>query len=171
MVETPIPLIPDLRGIFFMTSSVVFLSSYLIFISSLFVIDSLFSWNWHSNTWSLLCGLYDLIKIKFILGQSLHLLCLSEIGNPKLTLLVCDLTLVGIHELLYWWAWSCDLVYTFVGEWFDVSIDSIIMTLSLIHCSTLVPFLPHDKQTQMQYQSNCSQIFQSAMLVPYCLCC
>jgi hypothetical protein len=38
---------------------------------------------------------------------------------------------------------------------FDISIDSVITTHSLIHCSTQVPFLPHDKQIQKQYQSNC----------------
>ena len=36
----------------------------LIYISSLFVIASLNSWNQYSHTWSLLCGLYDLIEIK-----------------------------------------------------------------------------------------------------------
>jgi hypothetical protein len=36
---------------------------------------------------------------------------------------------------------------------FDVSIDSLIATHSLIHCSTLVPFSHHDKQIQKQYQS------------------
>ena len=38
---------------------------------------------------------------------------------------------------------------------FDVSIDSIKTTHSLIHCSTLVPFSRHEKQIQKQYQSNC----------------
>ena len=49
----------------------------------------------------------------FILGQLLHLLCLSAIGNPEQALLVCDLILVGIHEL-YWWVWSWDLVLMLV---------------------------------------------------------
>ena len=46
-----------------------FQEEYLIFIRSLFVIAPLNSWNPYSNTWCQLCGLYELIKIKFVLGQ------------------------------------------------------------------------------------------------------
>jgi hypothetical protein len=74
-------LIPELCGFFFYKLQrcipELFQEEYLIFISSLFVIASLNSWNQYSHTWSLLCGLYDLIEIKFIQGQTLCLLCLN----------------------------------------------------------------------------------------------
>ncbi len=147
-----------------------FQEEYLIFISSLFVIATLKSWNPYSNTWGQLCGLYDLIKIKFVQGQLPHLFCLSEIGNPEQTLLVFDLN-------IDWYSWAIFLLSMFLGSrlyfcWWMVSmsIDSVITTHSLIHCSTLVPFSRYDKQIQKQYQSNCWQIFWSAMVVPCCSC-
>ncbi len=87
------------------------------------MIASLKSWHQYSHTWSLLCGLYDLIKIKFIPGQSLHLLCLSEIRNPKVPFLVSDLN-IG------WYLWAILMVSMILGScyfcWWMVSMSLLI---------------------------------------------
>ena len=119
-VKTPIPELLNfdswtMWNLFYNLQSCIpelFQEEYLIYISSLFVIATLNSWNPYSNTWCLLCGLYDLIKIKFVLGQSLHLFSLSEIGNPEQTLLVCDLN-------IDWCSWAIVLVRMSLGShWF-----------------------------------------------------
>ncbi len=121
------------------------------------------SWNRYSHTLSLLCGLHDLIKIEIIPGQLLHLLCLSEIGNPELALLVCDLN-IG------WYSWAIVLVRMILGSciyfcwWMVLMSLLILLNGTLSHPFFTGSFSHHDKQIQKQYQNNCWSLDQQ------CLC-
>ncbi len=97
--------------------------------------------NLYSHTWSLLCGLNNLINMKFLPGQSLYLLCLSGIGNPELTLLVCDLN-IG------WYSWDIVLVSMILWSclhlcWWMVLISLLIPLLQHTLSSFLQLFLFH----------------------------
>jgi hypothetical protein len=105
-------LIPELCGLFFTSPRFAFLSS---FTKNIWSLSIPHLWlqvtipNIDIPTPEVFCGLYDLIKITFIPAQTLHLLCLSEIGSPELTLLVCDLN-IG------WYSWVIVLVSMILGS-------------------------------------------------------